>query len=284
MSTQIIYSVPATFSLTGIGSGQQVSFTIPLGLVCTAAMFSLVGTLGASVSVTPKFKWLVTDDVDVFAGDSTGLNYQGSVNIGATDVAAINAAAGGNIFGNLYFDTFATSLSVTSLALVLTISGSNASQVTSWYPQFGGVPPLQILWSNNQLPAANVPPVPPVSNMSGSIEAGNGTISNLAAGIEYTIHGPLQCYDRKSFNQVWFVQGTGAFNLDYQYTPDQGANWYIGKQVPSSTVTVDGGAAGYTQEARFVVQPGYQYRICLFNTSGGAINLTWEHRYVGKKG
>jgi hypothetical protein len=126
-----------------------------------------------------------------------------------------------------------------------------------------------------------VPPIPPTVTCTGTQEWGICILTNLAAGTGYSV-GQFQCYDRKSFNQVWFAQGTGAFNLDYQYTPDQGANWYIGKQVSSSTTTVDGGAAGYTQEARFVVQPGYQYRIQVYNTSAGAINIAFEHRYVGK--
>lgn len=120
------------------------------------------------------------------------------------------------------------------------------------------------------------------SASTGTEEWGNGTVTNLSGGNISVLCGPTQCYDRKSFNQVWFVQGTGAFNLDYQYTPDQGANWYIGKQVDSSTTTVDGGAAGYTQEARFAVQPGYQYRIQVYNSGSSAINLTYDHRYVGK--
>lgn len=131
-------------------------------------------------------------------------------------------------------------------------------------------------------PGALGSPEPPATTTAGTVEWGTGTVSNIRAGEPQILSGPLQCYDRKSFNQVWFVQGTDTFNLDYQYTPDQGANWYIGKQVPSTTTAIDGGAAGYTQEARFALQPGYQYRIQAFNTSAGAINIAYEHRYIGK--
>jgi|ERR1700733_2752845 len=143
-------------------------------------------------------------------------------------------------------------------------------------------PTAQVVYSN--VITASTTGCGAVATCSGTMEWGNCTVTNIDPGAAYVIGGPFQCYDRKSFNQVWFVQGTSAFNLDYMYTPDQGATWYIGKQVSSSTTTVDGGTAGYTQEARFALQPGYQYMIQVYNTSAGAINIAFEHRYVMRKG
>ena len=69
-----------------------------------------------------------------------------------------------------------------------------------------------------------------------------------------------------------------AFNLDYQFTPDGGTTWLTGDQVASTTVTVDGGTAGYTQSARLDISVGCQYRIVLYNTSGSALSGAYEWR------
>jgi hypothetical protein len=71
---------------------------------------------------------------------------------------------------------------------------------------------------------------------------------------------------------------TEAFNLDYQFTADGGATWEIGSQVASSTVTVDGGDAGYTQSARLDLIVGYQYRVQIYNNSGSTLNGKYEWR------
>lgn len=69
-----------------------------------------------------------------------------------------------------------------------------------------------------------------------------------------------------------------AFNLDYQFTPDGGTTWYNGGQLASSTVTVDGGAAGFTQAASINLQVGYQYRVMLYNNSGSTLAGAYEWR------
>lgn len=74
------------------------------------------------------------------------------------------------------------------------------------------------------------------------------------------------------------VSADHAFTLDYQFTTDGGTTWYIGYQVASTTVTVDGGAAGFTQNARMDIQLGYQYRVQYYNNSGsnGAGAYEWR--------
>jgi|ERR1700737_86374 len=83
---------------------------------------------------------------------------------------------------------------------------------------------------------------------------------------------------RESEALVINVAANAAFNLDYQFTTDGGTTWYVGLQVASSTVTVDGGAAGFTQSATLNIQVGYQYRVSIYNTTGGNLNGAYQWR------
>lgn len=97
-------------------------------------------------------------------------------------------------------------------------------------------------------------------------------------GLPYSAPLWLSMSDRGSLALVVSVAATQAFTLDYQFTTDAGATWYIGSQIASSTVTVDGGVAGNTQSARLDIQVGYQYRVQLYNNSGSTLAGAYEWR------
>jgi hypothetical protein len=131
---------------------------------------------------------------------------------------------------------------------------------------------------------------------TGAIEWGSGVFTVLGAGTGLTLVPPqapgidprngtpfpilvfFSNGDRASMAILVNVAATAAFNLDYQFTTDGGATWFIGQQIPSVTVTVDGGVAGYTQSASINVQVGYQYRVQIWNTAGGSLNGAYEWR------
>lgn len=133
----------------------------------------------------------------------------------------------------------------------------------------------------------------------GNLEWGAGTIGPLATVTAATLFPPQNATsmtnqsippvappaltshvnrDRSSMALLVIVAADHAFNLDYQFTPDGEANWYVGQQIASSTVTVDGGTAGYTQSAVLNVQVGFQYRVQIWNTSGSNLNAAYEWR------
>ncbi len=133
----------------------------------------------------------------------------------------------------------------------------------------------------------------------GNIEYGAGTIGPLATVTATTLFPPQNVTtmtnqsipatavpalashvnrDRSSMALLVIVAADHTFNLDYQFTPDGGANWYIGQQVASATVTVDGGLAGYTQAAVLNAQVGYEYRVQLWNSSVSNLNAAYEWR------
>lgn len=131
---------------------------------------------------------------------------------------------------------------------------------------------------------------------SGAIEYGAGVFSAIATaggivlcppqnpgidsrtGVPYYTPLWFSANGRGSLALVVNVAADHAFTLDYQFTPDGGTTWYIGYQIASSTVTVDGGVAGNTQSARMDIQVGYQYRVQLWNASGSNIAGAYEWR------
>lgn len=135
-----------------------------------------------------------------------------------------------------------------------------------------------------------------VNQEVGAIEYGAGSFTGLAAttalvlappqapgvdnrnGGNYPVLAAWTERDRQSMAILVNVACNGTFNLDYQFTPDNGTTWYVGSQIASTTVTVDGGAAGFTQAAQLNLQVGYQYRVQLYNTSGGNLNGAYEWR------
>lgn len=107
---------------------------------------------------------------------------------------------------------------------------------------------------------------------SGAADPRNGTST------VYPVVTSITEKDRQAMALLMNVAANQTFNIDYQYTPDNGANWYVGQQIASSTVTVDGGAAGFTQAAQLNIQVGYQYRVQIYNSSGSTMNGAYEWR------
>jgi hypothetical protein len=136
-----------------------------------------------------------------------------------------------------------------------------------------------------------------VNQESGAIEWGAGIFTGLATATPLTLYPPQApgtdnrtnlpfptsvfastSGGRGTQSMVINVAANEGFNLDYQFTTDGGTTWYIGDQVASSTVTVDGGAAGYTNVASLNLQLGFQYRFQIYNNSGSTLNGVYEWR------
>lgn len=201
--------------------------------------------------------------------------------------------------------------------LLITVTGANATQHIYQMPQIAGVPPFQILATNNQIPAAampapaavpqhlyqfpmfsRVPPfgivitnnqipaaitppvVPPTTTTYGTIEAGGGTVAALAAGATVTLIGTMQTPVRDPLRKTFFAAANGTFDLDYQFTTDGGTSWYTGKEVASSVVSADG--TTYLNAAHFKITTGFQWRVVITNTSAPAINVAYEHRLFSR--
>jgi len=74
------------------------------------------------------------------------------------------------------------------------------------------------------------------------------------------------------------VAATGAFRLNLFFTPDGGTNYYIAKQVTSAAVTVDGGTASYTSGASLDEFLSSNYKVEIYNTTGGNIDYAFDFR------
>lgn len=94
----------------------------------------------------------------------------------------------------------------------------------------------------------------------------------------------FQTQDRQDMSLVARVSATGAFRLDYEFSTDQGATWYVGEQVASSTITADDGTALYTQNAVMNITVGWWWRVKIYNGSGGDIIAAGEWRYFSAGG
>lgn len=148
-----------------------------------------------------------------------------------------------------------------------------------YYPMVSLLPPFGILITNNQIPAAITPPVVPATTTSrGTFEAGTGTIAGLAVGDMAILMGPWQTPFRISMKEVVSVQATGSFNLDYQFSTDNGTTWYQGNQVASTASFADGTA--YANRAHMKIEPGWFWRIQITNTAAVAIDAAYEKRFT----
>jgi len=136
---------------------------------------------------------------------------------------------------------------------------------------------------------------------TGQTEVGAGTITGLSTATAQTIWPPpasittasgaviapqtmWTCRERQGMYIEIYVVSDKAFKLDYQFTTDSGTTWYIGDQVSSATVTVDGGAAGYVNNASINIPVGYQFRCQVYQTSGGNAAFAYEYRYYSDAG
>ena len=123
-----------------------------------------------------------------------------------------------------------------------------------------------------------------VQTLVGTDEAGAGLGTGLGTATAATIRAKKTCKDRQSMRLIVRASATGVFDLNYFFTPDGGTTWCIGKQVPSSTVTVDGGDAGYTQNAILDVAIGFDYKVELYQATGVDITYAFELREFSESG
>jgi hypothetical protein len=87
------------------------------------------------------------------------------------------------------------------------------------------------------------------------------------------------CCDRLDSKLTLTAVSDKAFNLDYQFSPDDGTTWYTGQQVASSTITVDGATGGFVNAASITLEVGYVFRVQAYNTSGSNAAISYEWRY-----
>ena len=118
-----------------------------------------------------------------------------------------------------------------------------------------------------------IPWVDPVAD-----EAWSALGESLLATTAAVIRGLKQSRDREARRVIVRVAGTQAFRLNYFEPPDFGTSYTIAKQVASSTVTVDGGTAGYTQSAELDVPLGHLYKIEVYNPNATAMNYVYDLR------
>lgn len=114
--------------------------------------------------------------------------------------------------------------------------------------------------------------------LTGTDEHGAGVETGLADATAAIIRGRKTCKDRQRMRLLVSVAATGAFRLNYLFTPDGGTSWMIGKSVTASTVTVDGGTALYVKSAQLDIHIGYDYKIEIFNIAGGSNDYAFEVR------
>ena len=106
--------------------------------------------------------------------------------------------------------------------------------------------------------------------------------NNNENGNQYAVNNYKMVQDRLRTRLVIHVCSNFAFNLDYQFTTDQGTTWFNTVPIASTTITVDGATAGYTQAAEFNDDWGFQGRVIVFNTTGSiaAYAYDWRLYYV----
>ena len=112
----------------------------------------------------------------------------------------------------------------------------------------------------------------------GTNEAGGGKETTLATATAAVIRAYKTSRDREARRMAVYAAATGDFRLNYFFTPDEGTTWYIGKQVASSAVTVDGGTASYLDSATLDLPIGYAYKVELYNATVGNIDYTFDYR------
>jgi hypothetical protein len=118
-------------------------------------------------------------------------------------------------------------------------------------------------------------------------EAGSGVATGLPTATPEVLVGTangISLRERQGMLILCNVACTGAFNLDYEFSPDDGATWYVGQQIASTTVTVDGATAGYTQVASMNIEVGYRWRVTIYQSTGSDKNFVYEYRYYSDSG
>lgn len=109
-------------------------------------------------------------------------------------------------------------------------------------------------------------------------------VLTLPNGVTIPIQPLHTCRERAGYYIAVNVTSDNAFKLDYQYTTDGGTSWYVGTQVASAAVTVDGGVAGYVNNATLNIPVGYQFRVQVYNSSVSTAAYAYEWRYYSDAG
>lgn len=109
-------------------------------------------------------------------------------------------------------------------------------------------------------------------------EYGASTLTGITHETGQAIIGPWQTTDRLQMRIEVCVRGTTDFNLNYEFSTDQGTTWYVGEQVASATVSVDDGS-NYPKEAHGHFNVGYWWRISVWNRDTvNPLNIAYEWR------
>lgn len=121
-----------------------------------------------------------------------------------------------------------------------------------------------------------------VGTPTGPLEDGAGVGGGSATGLPNAtasiLLGPKQNTGQEATGIVLNIAATGTFRLNYLFSNDGGTSWLVGHQESSTTVTVDGGTASYTESAAVDISVGYHYKLEIYNTSGGNIDYKYEVR------
>lgn len=124
-------------------------------------------------------------------------------------------------------------------------------------------------------------PVPPVvTGAAQNQEAGAATITNILAGDYVVLMGPIQLPYRQAFKEIFNASASGQFNLDYQFSTDSGTTWFTGRQTASSVNAADGTA--YTNKAHIKIEPGWFFRIVIYNRGASPIDVKYDKRLSNK--
>ena len=118
----------------------------------------------------------------------------------------------------------------------------------------------------------------------GTTEAGGGLETALAGTTAMDLIGPMTTKDRQSLRVFVAVCSDVVIRLNYQFSPDGGTTWLIGKQVAATTVTEDGGTSGYVKSCQLDMAVGYIWRVQVYNTTGGNGKIAYEHRIYAESG
>lgn len=294
--TSLTAGASGTFTLTGNGTTTaQVSIsdggaggtvtTSPVTLNGTSPVtFTYGNNTPQTVTLTPTNNGGLTDPsprtVVINAVAATAYTFTGPTTLPAGATGTYTLTGNGATTAPITISDGGAGGTITTSPVSL----NNTSPVTFTYSN--NTPQTVTLTPSNGSGLANpsavvvtiTPIVPPATSTYGTFEAGTGSIIGIPAGGSVILMGPWQTPFRVSLKEVVSVQANGTFNLDYQFSTDNGTTWYTGRQVPSVVSAADGTAT--TNRAHMKIEPGWYWRIQITNTDAGSINAVYEKRFT----
>ncbi len=117
---------------------------------------------------------------------------------------------------------------------------------------------------------------PQGTGSAAGIVLGATTAQVIWGGSQTGTDGGRHCDSGRGAAVACRVAGTAAFDLNFEIDPNNDGSWYVVKQVASTTVTVDGDTASYTQAAQLVEYLGFKCRVSIYTTAGGT--YVWDVR------